>query len=75
MDTQGIQVTASTSDEPQISLSPAMDFTMTASRGHVAVLLSIRPEVVREKNISGAHVTIEEPIPFKPAQLAGDPNP
>ena len=49
MDTQGIQVTASTSDGPQISLSPAMDFTMAASRGHVAVLLSIQPEVVREK--------------------------
>ena len=45
MDTQGIQVTASTSDGRQISLSPAMDLTMTASRGHVAVLLSIRPDV------------------------------
>ena len=27
------------------------------------------------KNISGAYVTIEEPIPLKPAPLAGDPNP
>ena len=39
MDTRGIQVTASRSDGRQISLSPAMDLTMTASRGHVAVLL------------------------------------
>ena len=41
IDTRSIQVTASRSDGRQISLSPAMDFTMTASRGHVAVLLSI----------------------------------
>ena len=75
MDTQGIQVTASTSNGRQISLSPAMDLTITASRGHVAVLLSIRPEVVREKNITGAHVTIGEHIPLKPAEMAGDPNP
>ena len=45
MHTRSIQVTASRSDGRQISLSPAMDFTMTASRGHVAVLLSIRPDV------------------------------
>ena len=51
-----------------------MNFTMTASCGHVAVSLSIRPKVVR-KNILGAHVTIKEPIALKPAQLAGDPNP
>ena len=52
-----------------------MDFTMTASRGPVAVLLSIRPEVVRGKNITGAHVTIGEHITLKPAEVAGDPNP
>ena len=52
-----------------------MYFTMTASRGNVAALLSIRPEFVLEKNISGAHVTIGENIPLMPAQLAGDPNP
>ena len=43
--------------------------------GHVAVLLSIRQEVVRDKNITGAHVTIGEPITLKPANLAGDLNP
>ena len=67
MDTQGIQVTASKSDGLQISFSTAMYFTMTASRGNVAALLSIRPEVVRDKNISGAHVTIGEHITLKPA--------
>lgn len=75
MHTRSIQVTASRSDGRQISLSPAMDFTVTASRGYVAVLRSIRPEVVRDKNITGAHVTIGEHITLKPAEVAGDPNP
>ena len=75
MHTRSIQVTASRSDGQQISLSPAMDFTVTASRGYAAVLRSIRPEVVRDKNITGAHVTIGEHITLKPAEVAGDPNP
>ena len=75
MDTRSIQLTASRSDGRQFSLSPAMDFAMMASHGHVAVLLSIRQEVVRDKNITGAHIAIGEHITLKPAEVAGDPNP
>jgi len=75
MDPRGIQIVASTSDGRQLTLSPAEDLTMTASRGHVAVLLSIRSDIAEKEQITSAQITIGDHITLKPVEVAGDPNP